>query len=127
MPIIKPLQGFDALREQLAQALEEALPQSLGDSSTIRSTFDNELSTLRSLTQESEPITEFEQAEQIATGIKNLKVKCHGTLGYCIEVTKTNAPLVPSALHTPPIHNEPRAIHHSSFKRARSGCIFSKR
>jgi len=95
--LLKPILGFEPLNERLSQALEDQLPQKLGDAPTIRSSYDDELSQLRALTHESEHwIQAFEQSEQLATGIKTLKVKYHGSLGYCIEVTKANAPLVPA-------------------------------
>ena len=87
---------FEALREQLVSALADELPGNLQDGGCIRQGYDEELDRLRSLTHDNRVwISECEREEQVATGIKNLKIKFNNAFGYFIEVTKSNLHLVP--------------------------------
>lgn len=88
---------FSFLRELLEKSLASELPQSLGDGPVIRKGYDANLDELRHTAEVNESwLADFERQEQQSTGIKSLKVKYHGTLGYCIEVTKANLSLVPA-------------------------------
>lgn len=88
---------FTLLSEHLNKALAPQLPTALGESPVIREGYDPELDALRQTATAGEDwLLNFERQEQQSTGIKSLKVKYHGTLGYCIEVTKANLNLVPS-------------------------------
>lgn len=95
--LLSRITDFTILREYLEKALSSELPQSLGDAPVIRKGYDAALDELRHTADVNESwLLEFERQEQQATGIKSLKVKYHGTLGYCIEVTKANLSLVPA-------------------------------
>ncbi len=88
---------FEALSQLLQAQLVDELPSAIGEAPVIKEGVDSELDILRGLTQENDTwLKEFEEAQQQQTGIKSLKVRRHGTLGYCIEVTKANLSLVPA-------------------------------
>ncbi len=58
--------------------------------------FDAELDNLRLMSRDSKTwLANLEREEQIATGIKNLRIKYNGAFGYFIEITKSNLNLVP--------------------------------
>ena len=93
------LQGFELFEDlkcALNEALVEDLPNDLNEGGYIRSGFDSQLDHLRSAQKESQLwLQQFEQQEQQATGIRNLRVKYNSAVGFFIEVTKSNTNLVP--------------------------------
>ncbi len=90
------LQELPALRQLLASALADELPNDLADGNYIRTGHDPELDRLRSLTTDNKTwLSELERAEQERTGIRSLKVRFTNNFGYYIEVTKANLHLVP--------------------------------
>ena len=90
------IHNFDALSERLDRGLADSLPGKIEEGGAIRDGFDEGLDHLRSLSRDSKTwLTEFEQAEQTRTGIKNLRIRYNGAFGYFIEVTKSNLHLVP--------------------------------
>jgi DNA mismatch repair protein MutS len=94
--IAERIHSFDALANTLDRGLAEELPGNIADGGTIRDGYDDELDRTRSLTRDSQKwLSEFEQAEQARTGIKNLRIRYNGAFGYFIEVTKSNIALVP--------------------------------
>jgi DNA mismatch repair protein MutS len=91
------LQELPALRQRLASALADELPNDLADGNYIRAGFDAELDRLRSLTTDNKTwLSDLERAEQERTGIRSLKVRFTNNFGYYIEITKANLHLVPS-------------------------------
>ena len=91
------LQDLPALRDLLARALADELPNDLADGGYIRAGHDAELDRLRSLTSGNKAwLADLERAEQERTGIRSLKVRYTGNFGYYIEVTKANLHLVPA-------------------------------
>lgn len=91
-----PIKEFPELRDLLERALQEELAVQLADGGYIRDGYDLELNRLRDLSRGSkEWILEMERAEQVRTGIRNLKIRYTGAFGYYIEVTKSNLALVP--------------------------------
>lgn len=87
---------FEELRKLLNDALNDELPVKLQEGNIIRHGYDNELDGYLGLSKNTKKwLTQFEQAEQKKTGIKNLKVKFNNNFGYFIEVTNTNLHLVP--------------------------------
>ncbi len=90
------LQELPPLRQLLASALADDLPNDLSDGNYIRAGYDAELDRLRSLTTDNKTwLSDLERAEQERTGIRSLKVRYTGNFGYYIEVTKANLHLVP--------------------------------
>ena len=90
------LHELPALRERLAAALADELPNDLADGNYIRAGFDPELDRMRSLTTDNKTwLSDLERGEQERTGIRSLKVRYTNNFGYYIEVTKANLHLVP--------------------------------
>ncbi len=91
------LHELPALRELLANALADELPNDLADGNYIRAGHCPELDRLRSLTTDNKTwLSDLERAEQERTGIRSLKVRFTNNFGYYIEVTKANLHLVPA-------------------------------
>lgn len=91
------IHDFESLAALLARGLADELPGKIDDGGTIRDGFDPELDRVRGLTRDSrEWLGEFERAEQVRTGIKNLRIRFNGAFGYFIEITKSNVGLVPA-------------------------------
>ncbi len=90
------LHELPALRQRLASALADELPNDLADGNYIRTGYDAELDRLRSLTTNNKTwLSDLERGEQERTGIRSLKVRYTNNFGYYIEVTKANLHLVP--------------------------------
>lgn len=93
----RQLHELPALRDLLAAALADELPNDLADGNYIRPGYDPELDRLRSLTTDNKTwLSDLERAEQERTGIRSLKVRFTNNFGYYIEVTKANLHLVPA-------------------------------
>jgi len=91
------LHELPQLRDLLARALADELPNDLADGNYIRLGYDPELDRLRSLTSDNKTwLSDLERAEQERTGIRSLKVRFTNNFGYYIEVTKANLHLVPT-------------------------------
>jgi DNA mismatch repair protein MutS len=91
------IQELPKLRELLAAALADELPNDLADGNYIRAGYDAELDRLRSMTTDNKTwLSDLERAEQERTGIRSLKVRFTNNFGYYIEVTKANLHLVPA-------------------------------
>jgi DNA mismatch repair protein MutS len=91
------LHELPALRQLLATALADELPNDLADGNYIRAGHCPELDRLRSLTTDNKTwLSELERAEQERTSIRSLKIRFTNNFGYYIEVTKANLHLVPA-------------------------------
>jgi DNA mismatch repair protein MutS len=91
------IQELPALRQLLACALADDLPNDLADGNFIRPGHDAELDRLRALTTDNKTwLSTLEATEQQRTGIRSLKVRFTQNFGYYIEVTKANLHLVPA-------------------------------
>ncbi len=87
---------FEDLKNLLTKALVNDIPNDLLEGGYIREGFDPQLDHLRSARKESQLwLQEYETQEQQRTGIRNLRVKYNSAVGFFIEVTKANIPLVP--------------------------------
>jgi len=83
------------LKNQLDAALAQDLPAHKRDGGFIRAGYHDELDRMRSLRDESRRvIAALQQRYGETTGIKNLKIKHNNILGYFIEVTAAQAPLL---------------------------------
>ncbi len=91
--------GIDTMQE-IRNLIEAAIvddpPVMMKDGGYIRKGFHAELDEIRDLcVNAKEYITQIEEKEKNATGIKNLKVSYNRVFGYYIEVTKSFLDLVP--------------------------------
>ncbi|HJT44852.1 MAG TPA: DNA mismatch repair protein MutS, partial [Chthoniobacterales bacterium] len=85
-----------ALAEKLTKALVEDPPLALKEGGIFRDGYDASLDDLRNGSREGKNwISELQEREIAATGIKSLKVRYNSVFGYFIEVTKSNLESVP--------------------------------
>jgi len=81
----------------LIELLQRAINADTSNEWLVKAGFDPELDRLRQLvTNGVQAILELERKEQVATGINSLKIRFNGAHGYGIEITKTNAHLIPA-------------------------------
>src|SRR5437667_3672160 len=102
-PTRLPLQLQNNIHEMpdLAEKLEKALiddpPLSLKDGGIFRDRYDSDLDQLRRASRDGKNwISQLQEHEITATGIKSLKVRYNSVFGYFIEVTKSNLANVPA-------------------------------
>jgi len=89
--------GCVDLSDEIIQTLVDRPPIAIGDESSIRSGFDSKLDEWRVLRDGGkDAIARIQADERTRTGINSLKVGYNKIFGYFIEVTNTNAHLVPS-------------------------------
>ena len=94
---VEELDLLGDLASELRRALEERLPQALGDGSVIRHGYDRELDELRSLRDGGRQyIASLQQRERERTGIPSLKVGFNKVFGYYLEITNAHAAKVPA-------------------------------
>jgi DNA mismatch repair protein MutS len=85
-----------ALAEKLSKALLDDPPLALKDGGIFRDGYDVDLDQLRNASREGKDwISQLQEREIDATGIKSLKVRYNSVFGYFIEVTKSNLASVP--------------------------------
>ncbi len=90
------IQEMPALAEKLTNALVEDPPLALKEGGIFRDGYDASLDELRNASREGKNwISELQEREIAATGIKSLKVRYNSVFGYFIEVTKSNLESVP--------------------------------
>ena len=89
--------GCADLSDEIIRTLVDRPPIAIGDESSIRSGFDTKLDEWRALRDGGkDAIARIQADERARTGINSLKVGYNKIFGYFIEVTNTNAHLVPS-------------------------------
>ncbi|MGZ3554450.1 MAG: DNA mismatch repair protein MutS [Gemmatimonadaceae bacterium] len=89
--------GCGDLSDEIIRTLVDRPPIAIGDESSIRSGFDSKLDEWRVLRDGGkDAIARIQADERARTGINSLKVGYNKIFGYFIEVTNTNAHLVPS-------------------------------
>jgi DNA mismatch repair protein MutS len=98
-----PLQLQNQIREmpEVADNLEKALgddpPLSLKEGGIFRDGYDADLDRLRKASRDGKSwISQLQEREIAATGIKSLKVRYNSVFGYFIEVTKSHLANVPA-------------------------------
>src|SRR5881396_2343947 len=85
------------LAEKLAKALVDDPPLALKEGGIFREGFDPDLDALRQASREGKTwISQLQEREIAASGIKSLKVRYNSVFGYFIEVTKSNLANVPA-------------------------------
>jgi DNA mismatch repair protein MutS len=86
-----------ALAEKLANALLDDPPLALKEGGIFRDGHDADLDALRQVSREGKGwISDLQEREIAATGIKSLKVRYNSVFGYFIEITKSNLANVPA-------------------------------
>jgi DNA mismatch repair protein MutS len=89
--------GCGDLSDEIIRTLVDRPPIAIGDESSIRSGFDSRLDEWRVLRDGGkDAIARIQADERARTGINSLKVGYNKIFGYFIEVTNTNAHLVPT-------------------------------
>ncbi|MDD5169390.1 MAG: DNA mismatch repair protein MutS, partial [Syntrophales bacterium] len=84
------------IRDLIEQAVADEPPLTIREGGIIREGYDRELDELIGLSRDGKKgIAALEATERARTGINSLKVGFNNIFGYYIEVTKTNAHLVP--------------------------------
>jgi DNA mismatch repair protein MutS len=90
------IQELPALAAKLGQALIDDPPFVLKEGGIFRDGYDVDLDELRQASRDGKNwISELQEREIAATGIKSLKVRYNSVFGYFIEVTKSNLASVP--------------------------------
>jgi DNA mismatch repair protein MutS len=86
-----------ALAEKLSKALVNDPPLALKEGGIFRDSYDVDLDELRNASRDGKNwISQLQEREIAATGIKSLKVRYNSVFGYFIEVTKSNLASVPA-------------------------------
>jgi len=91
------IQEMPALAEKLTKALVDDPPMALKEGGIFRDGYDVDLDQLRQASRDWKNwITELQEREIAATGIKSLKVRFNSVFGYFIEITKSNLASAPA-------------------------------
>src|SRR5438034_9172491 len=91
------IQEMPALAKKLTKALVDDPPLALKEGGIFRDGYDADLDELRNGSREGKNwISQSQEREIAATGIKSLKVRYNSVFGYFIEVTKSNLASVPA-------------------------------
>ena len=91
------IQEMPALAEKLGRALVDDPPLTLKEGRIFRDGYDVDLDELRQASRDGKDwISQLQEREIAATGIKSLKVRYNSVFGYFIEVTKSNLANVPT-------------------------------
>src|SRR6478672_7345963 len=91
------IREMPALAEKLANALLDDPPLALKEGGIFRDGHDADLDALRQASREGKSwISQLQEREIVATGIKSLKVRYNSVFGYFIEITKSNLSNVPA-------------------------------
>lgn len=90
------IEELPALAEKLGRALVDDPPLALKEGGIFRDGYDVDLDALRQASRDGKDwISQLQEREIAATGIKSLKVRYNSVFGYFIEVTKSNLDSVP--------------------------------
>src|SRR2546423_1532263 len=90
------IKEMPALAEKLSKAVVDDAPLALKDGGIFRDGYDVDLDELRNASRDGKNwISQLQEREIAATGIKSLKVRYNSVFGYFIEVTKSNLGSVP--------------------------------
>src|SRR5438067_150765 len=91
------LREMPELAEKLTRAVVDDPPLALKEGGIFRDGYDVDLDALREASREGKDwISQLQEREIAATGIKSLKVRYNSVFGYFIEVTKSNLASVPT-------------------------------
>jgi DNA mismatch repair protein MutS len=91
------LREMPELAEKLSRAVVDDPPLALKEGGIFRDGYDVDLDALRQASGEGKDwISQLQEREIVATGIKSLKVRYNSVFGYFIEITKSNLAGVPA-------------------------------
>ncbi len=91
------LQGLESIETLLHEAIIENPPVIIRDGGVIKTGYDEELDTLRNLSQNSHQfLIDLEQQEKNRTGLSSLKVGYNRIHGYYIEISRLQAEKAPT-------------------------------
>jgi DNA mismatch repair protein MutS len=91
------LREMPELAEKLTRAVVDDPPLALKEGGIFRDGYDVDLDQLRQASRDGKNwISQLQEREIAATGIKSLKVRYNSVFGYFIEVTKSNLASVPA-------------------------------
>jgi DNA mismatch repair protein MutS len=91
------IREMPALAEKLANALLDDPPLALKEGGIFRDGHDADLDALRQASRDGKNwISQLQEREIAATGIKSLKVRYNSVFGYFLEITKSNLANVPA-------------------------------
>jgi DNA mismatch repair protein MutS len=91
------IREMPALAEKLASALLDDPPLAVKEGGIFRDGYDADLDGLRRGSREGRNwISDLQEREIVATGIKSLKVRYNSVFGYFIEITKSHLANVPA-------------------------------
>ncbi len=94
--LLQSFADFSSLVRLLEDALVDDPPASITEGGMIKDGYNDALDEYREASKNGKDwISQLEQQERTATGIKSLKVGFNKVFGYYIEVTKPNIPLLP--------------------------------
>jgi DNA mismatch repair protein MutS len=91
------IREMPALADKLEKAIVDDAPLSLKEGGIFRDGYDADLDMLRQASRDGKRwISQLQEREIAATGIKSLKVRYNSVFGYFIEVTKSHLANVPA-------------------------------
>src|SRR5213083_1127693 len=91
------LREMPELAEKLTRAVVDDPPLALKEGGIFRDGYDVDLDQLRQASRDGKNwISQLQERESAATGIKSLKVRYNSVFGYFIEITKSNLASVPA-------------------------------
>jgi len=92
----REIREMPALAEKLAGALVDDPPFAVKEGGIFCDGYDRDLDALRQASRDGKNwISQLQEREIVATGIKSLKVRYNSVFGYFIEITKSNLASVP--------------------------------
>src|ERR1051326_5329219 len=92
------IRELPALAARLSKAVVDDAPLALKEGGIFRDGYDADLDELRNASRDGKNwISQLQEREIAATGIKSLKVRYNSVFGYFIEVTKSNLAGVPAS------------------------------
>lgn len=93
---LQEMSEMNDLTNLLEQSIKEDAPATIREGGIIKPEFNDELKELHLIKNNSRKyLQDLQKQEQEKTGISTLKINYNKVLGYFIEVTKKNLPLVP--------------------------------
>lgn len=94
--VLRALPDLSSLSTYLNDALEEDLPRVLGAGKVVRSSFDEELNSWRTVSENGEAwLAEYLEKERAATGSVRLKAGYNRVFGYYLEIGRTGLEMIP--------------------------------